>query len=426
MRFWNTLKQIFTMPDLRNRILYCIALLVIARVLAHVPLPGVDLEALRTFFGRNQIFGALDMLSGGAMQNFSIIMMGVGPYITASIIFQLLGMVVPAIDELNKEGESGRAKINHWTRLATVPLALVQAFAMIRVLQGQQVLTTLDPLQWTTILCSITAGTILLMWIGELISENGIGNGISLLIALGIVAGIPTQLRNTLSILDAGLVFKLIIFAVIAILAVAAIIMANEGTRQIPVSYARRVRGLKSYGGVDTHLPIRVNSAGVIPIIFAMSLLIFPGAIAQFLAKQATAHWVASAALAVERFLDPTKLSYGITYFLFVVLFTYFYTGVIFKPDQMAENLQKQGGFVPGIRPGKETAEYLGRIITRITLSGAVFLGVVAVLPYIVQGITKVTTLALGGTGVLIMVSVIIETIRQVQAQLSMRSYENY
>jgi preprotein translocase subunit SecY len=426
MRFWNTIKQIFTMPDLRNRILYCIALLVVARILAHVPLPGVDLQALRTFFSRNQIFGALDMLSGGAMQNFSVILMGVGPYITASIIFQLLGMVVPSIDELNKEGESGRAKINHWTRMVAVPLAIVQAYAMIRVLQSQQVLMSLNLLQWVTILVSITAGTMLLMWIGELISENGIGNGISLIIALGIVAGIPAQLRNTLSIVDFSLIIKLVFFAVIAIVAVAAIIMANEGMRQIPVSYARRVRGLKSYGGVDTHLPIRVNSAGVIPIIFAMSMLIFPGTAAQFIEKQAKAPWLINGAAAVVRFLDPTKLAYGLTYFILVILFTYFYTGVIFKPDQMAENLQKQGGFIPGIRPGVETANYLGSIINRITLAGAIFLGLVAVLPFIVQSATKITTLALGGTGVLIMVSVIIETIRQIQAQLSMRNYDNY
>ncbi len=424
MRFLNTLKQIFTMPDLRNKILYCLALLVVTRILAHVPLPGVNLEAMRAFFDRNQIFGMLNMFSGGAMQNFSIIMMGVGPYITASIIFQLLGMVVPQLDELNKEGESGRAKINHWTRLVTVPLALVQAFAMIRVLQSQQVLGTLEPLQWATILISITAGTILLMWIGELISENGIGNGVSLIIALGIIAGIPSQIRNTLAVVDVSRIISLVFFAIIAVATVALIIIANEGTRQVPVSYARRMRGLKSYGGVDTHLPIRVNSAGVIPIIFAMSLMIFPGVIAKFL-ETAKSPWLANGARTVAN-LFANNWFYGAAYFVLVILFTYFYTSVIFKPDQMAENLQKQGGFVPGIRPGRETANYLSKIITRITLTGAIFLGLVAVLPFIVQAMTKVSTLAIGGTGILIMVSVIIETIRQIQAQLSMRSYDNY
>lgn len=424
MRFWDQLKQVFSMPDLRKRILYAAILLVIARILAHVPLPGVDLEAMRNFFGRNQIFGLLNMFSGGAMENFSIIMMGVGPYITASIIFQLLTMVIPALDEINKEGESGRAKINYWTRILSIPLALIQSYAMIRILQGQQILGVLEPFQWATILISITAGTVLLMWLGELISENGIGNGVSLIIALGIVAGIPAQVRNTIAVLDASKLISLLIFILIGVGAIIAIILANEGRRQIPVSYARRVRGLKSYGGVDTYLPIRVNSAGVIPIIFAMSMMIFPGVIAKFF-ENARSEWLANSATWIAN-LFQNNWFYGAAYFLLVVLFTFFYTGVIFKPEQIAENLQKQGGFVPGIRPGRETSQYLGKIITRITLTGAIFLGLIAVLPFIVQAITKINTLVLGGTGVLIMVSVIIETMRQIQAQLAMRSYDKY
>ncbi|OGD57331.1 preprotein translocase subunit SecY [Candidatus Berkelbacteria bacterium RBG_13_40_8] len=424
MKFWNTFKQIFTLPDLRNRILYAIALLVIARILAHVPLPGVDLVALRSFFSRNQIFGLLNMFSGGSMQNFSIIMMGVGPYITSSIIMSLLKMVIPALAELDKEGESGHQKINYWTRLFTVPLALVQSYSMIRILQSQEIIGSLATMQWATILISITAGTILLMWLGELISENGIGNGVSLIISLGIIAGIPAQVRNTLVVLDTGKIIGLIIFAIVGVGVIAAIVLANEGTRQIPVSYARRIRGLRSYGGVDTHLPIRVNSAGVIPIIFAMSIMIFPGVIAEFF-QQAHSEWLANAATWVAN-LFQNNWFYGGAYFILVILFTYFYTGVIFKPDQMAENLQKQGGFIPGIRPGKETSEYLSKVISRITLTGAVFLGLIAVLPFIVQALTNINTLVLGGTGVLIMVSVIIETMRQIQAQLAMRSYDNY
>lgn len=424
MRFWNTTKQIFSMPDLRNKILFVLALLLVSRILAHIPLPGVDSEALRNFFGRNQIFGLLNMFSGGAMENFSIIMMGVGPYITSSIIFQLLTMIVPSLDELNKEGESGRAKINHWTRLLTVPLALVQGFAMINLLQQQEIITTLTNMQLVTIMISMTAGTILLMWIGELISEKKIGNGVSLLIALGIIAGVPSQIGQTVSLVNASNIISLIFFAVITVLVIAGIVMANEGMRQIPVNYARRVRGLKSYGGVDTHLPIKVNSAGVIPIIFAMSMMIFPGIAAKFF-QNARSEWLANTAHVVER-LFQNDWFYGAVYFIMVILFTYFYTGVIFKPVQMAENLQKQGGFIPGIRPGRETSEYLGRIISRITLAGAIFLGFIAVLPFVVQGITNITSIALGGTGVLIMVSVIIETIRQIQAQMVMRSYDNY
>lgn len=424
MNFLNQIKQVFSMPDLRNKILYAIGLLLIARFLAHVPLPGVDAEALRNFFGRNQIFGLLNMFSGGAMENFSIIMMGVGPYITASIIVQLLTMVIPQLDELNKEGESGRAKINYWTRILSVPMAIIQAFAMIRLLQNQQILTSLDPLQWATILISITAGTVLLMWIGELISEKGIGNGVSLIIALGIVAGIPSQIRNTFSIFDATKIVGIAAFIVIAIIVVAAIILANEGTRRIPVSYARRVRGLKSYGGVDTYLPIRVNSAGVIPIIFAMSILIFPGVAARFL-EQARSPWLSQSAAFMAN-LFQNNWFYGLVYFFLVIGFTYFYTGVIFKPNQMAENLQKQGGFVPGIRPGEETSHYLKKVISRLTLWGAFFLAVIAVLPFIVQAATGISTLAVGGTGVLIMVSVVIETMRQIQGQMVMRTYDKY
>jgi preprotein translocase subunit SecY len=364
------------------------------------------------------------MFSGGAMKNFSVIMMGVGPYITASIIFQLLGMVIPAIDEINKEGESGRAKINYWTRLLTVPLSIIQGYAMINLLKSQGIITAIEPMQYVTMIIAMTAGTLLLMWLGELISEKGIGNGVSLLIALGIVAGIPSQIANTASLVNAGNIVGLLVFAVFAVLVIAGIIMANEGMRQIPVSYARRVRGLKSYGGVDTHLPIKVNSAGVIPIIFAMSMMIFPGVIAKVF-QNARSEWLANGAQFVEK-LFANNWFYAGAYFILVILFTYFYTGVIFKPEQMAENLQKQGGFIPGIRPGRETSEYLLKIISRITLSGAIFLGVIAVMPFVVQGVTKINTIALGGTGVLIMVSVIIETIRHIQAQLVMRSYDNY
>jgi preprotein translocase subunit SecY len=424
MRIIETFQEIFTLKDLRKRILYAVVLLLIARVLAHIPLPGVDLVALNNFFRQNQIFGLFNMFSGGAMSNFSIIMMGVGPYISASIIIQLLTMVVPSLEELSKEGESGQSKINYWTRIITIPLAIVQAYAMIRLLQSQSVLGTLEPIQWATMIISITAGTILLMWIGELISENGIGNGVSLIITLGIIAGLPGEIRNTAQILDTGMIISLIAFLIIFIGVIVLIVITNEGVRQIPVSYARRVRGLKSYGGVDTHLPIRVNAAGVIPIIFAMSILIFPGVIAKFLSS-AKSEWLASSATAIANFFQ-NNLYQGIIYFVLVVFFTYFYTGVVLKPTQMAENLQKQGGFIPGIRPGKETSDFLGKVIIHITLTGAIFLGVIAVLPYIVQAATHITTLVIGGTGVLIMVSVIIDTMRQIQAQLAMRTYEKY
>ncbi|KKQ74622.1 MAG: Protein translocase subunit SecY [Berkelbacteria bacterium GW2011_GWB1_38_5] len=424
MRIWQTINQVFTLPDLRKKILYTISLMVITRVLAHIPLPGVDIEALRTFFSRNQIFGLLNMFSGGSMENFSIIMMGVGPYITATIIVQLLTMVIPSLEELRKEGESGQKKINYWTRIITVPLALIQSFSMLTLLKSQGILFSWTPLQLAVMLLSITAGTILLMWIGELISENGIGNGISLIIALGIIASVPAQVRNTLAVMDTTKIISLALFGLIAIAVVILIIIVNEGRRQIPVSYARRIRGMKSYGGVDSYLPIRVNTAGVIPIIFAMSIMIFPGVAAKVL-TQARSEWLASASTWVANLFN-NNLFYGIFYFILVILFTFFYTGIVLKPNQISENLQKQGGFIPGVRPGGETSSYLARIISRINLTGALFLGVIAVLPFIIQAITKINTLVIGGTGILIMVSVIIETMRQIQAQLLMRSYENY
>jgi len=424
MRFAETLKQIWTLKDLKKRILYAVVLLVIVRILAHIPLPGVDLEELRNFFGRNQIFGLLNMFSGGSMQNFSVIMMGVGPYISASIIFQLLGMVIPSLEEIQKEGESGQQKINYWTRLLTVPLAIIESFGMLSLLKSQGIISSWSPFELMLMIASITAGTILVMWIGELISENGIGNGVSLIITLGIIAGLPGQVRNTLAVLDTSKIISLLIYGVIAIGVIVLIVLVNEGQRQIPVSYARRIRGLKAYGGVNTHLPIRVNTAGVIPIIFAMSIMLFPGVASKYL-MQAKSLWLANAATFTSN-LFTNNWFYGALYFLLVIGFTFFYTGIVLKPQQIAENLQKQGGFIPGVRPGTETQSYLARIISRINLTGALFLGVIAVLPFIVQAATGISTLVVGGTGVLIMVSVIIETMRQIQAQLVMRQYEAY
>ncbi len=433
--------QIWKLKDLRNKILYTVLLLVIFRILAHVPMPGVNLDELRQFFSKNQIFGLLNLFSGGAMRNFSLVMMGVGPYITSSIIFQLLQMIVPQLEALSKEGEYGKKKINYYTRIATVPLAIMQSYAMVFLLKSQGVIGQWSIMTLVTTLIALTAGTVLLMWLGELISENGIGNGISLIITLGILGGLPAGLRNTLAILnpgsvenpaalldpsqwDAGGLIKIIIFLVLAVLVIAAIVFVNEGERQIPVTYARRVRGMRSYGGVDTFLPLKVLMAGVIPIIFAMSMMIFPGVIGKFfeLAKSA---WLSSAAKFVVN-LFQNNTFYSAAYFVLVILFTYFYTSVVFHPDKVSENLQKQGGFIPGVRPGQETAHYLKLILNRITLIGAVFLGLIAILPFIVQSITNISTLALGGTGLLIIVSVLLETTRQIKAQLVMRTYDQY
>lgn len=424
MRFLETLGQIWSAKDLRKRIILTAALLLVFRIFAHIPLPGVDISGLRAFFEGNQIFGLLDVFSGGAIGRFSLAMLGVGPYITATIVFQLLGMVIPSLEALQKEGEWGRQKLNQYTRILTFPLALLEAFGLLRLLQSQGVIPAVSPGLIFTTLIAAAAGSIFLMWLGEIITESGIGNGISMIIALGIVAGMPGQIQNTIKLVTSAQTLGLIGFMVVFILAVAFIIWMTEAERQVPVSYARRVRAGKVLGGVQSYLPLRVNSAGVIPIIFASSMLIFPGVVSQFF-RAARSPWLSEAATKVANFFNDTTY-YGILYFIMVILFTFFYTFVVFKPEQIAENLQKQAAFVPGVRPGKETAGFLYTTLSRITLTGAIFLAIVAVLPFVVQATTGITTLAIGGTGILIIISVVIETMRQIRAQMATLSYEGY
>lgn len=394
-------------------------------------MPGVDVGALQQFLSGNQLFGLFNLFSGGSMQNFSIALMGVAPYITASIIIQLLTMVVPSFEELSKEGEWGQKTLNQYTRFLTVPLAIFQAYGMLAILRSQGVVERIVLGDLVLLLVSATAGTLVLMWIGELISEMGVGNGISLIITLGIVGAIPQSVQNTYLVLfgggivDWGKVGLVATVGAAALLVLGLIVLMTEAERRIPVVYARRVRGPKSFGAVETHLPLRVVAAGVIPIIFALSVLLVPGVITQFFTR-ARSEWLANAAAAVNRFLQPDVVGYSALYFFLVVAFTYFYTSIVFRPDQMAENLQKRGGFIPGIRPGSETILQLNGIITRINLTGGLFLGLVAILPSIVQGITHINTIILGGTGLLIVVAVIIETMRQIQAQLLTHTYEQY
>lgn len=422
----NTLRAIWKLKELRRAILYVIAMLVLFRAAAHIPIPGVNSENLKRLFASNQLLGLLNLFSGGGLEQFSIVSLGVAPYITSSIIFQLLAMIIPQLEALQKEGEMGMRRINQYTRLATVPLAALQSFGFLRLLSAssQPILGHLTLTSTLFIVFVMTVGTTFLMWIGELVSEKHVGNGISLLIFAGIISNVPRQLQQLFVTFDQTQLFTLIGFVAIAIITVAGVVFITEAQRNIPVSYARQVRGNRLYGGVNTHLPLRVTQAGVIPIIFAVSILLFPPTIAQFFLGNSQKLIRAVAQGLVNVFQN--QLLYGILYFVLVVAFTYFYTAVIFQPDKIAENLQKQGGFIPGIRPGRPTAGHLTYIVNRVILAGALFLGAIAVLPLVVQSSTHISAFRVGGTSLLIVVSVIIETMKQIQAQLVMREYEGF
>jgi len=414
----------FKIADLRRKILITVGLVIIFRIVAHIPVSGVDLEGLQQLFASNQFLGLLDIFSGGTLANFSIISLGLNPYINASIIFQLLTMVVPSLEALSKEGETGRQMINQYTRYLTVPLATLQAIGMFVLLKNQGIITQISLLQIASIIVGMTAGTIFLMWIGELITEYGIGNGISLLIFAGIVSRVPIVLTQTATVVDQTQIISILIFIVLSILLVAGVVFINEGRRQIAVQYARRVIGTKAgTNGTQTYLPLRVNQAGVIPIIFAVSLVLVPSFAGSFLAGQANPQLASLGKLLTANF-NPGSLIYNMVYFMLVVGFTFFYTAVIFNPKKVSEEIKKYGGFIPGIRPGTQTAAFLNYIMVRITLAGALFLGAIAVLPSLASSITGIQTLVLGGTGLLIVVSVILDTAKQFESKLIERSYE--
>lgn len=420
--------QIFKVKELRSKIVFVFAMLVIFRLAASVPIPGIDSQSLADFFSRNELFGLLNFFTGGGMANMSIVMLGLGPYITATIIMQLLTMIFPQLEALYKEeGEVGRQKFNQYSRMLTVPLAILQSYGMLVLLGQQGILGELSLFQIITAIIVISGGAVFLMWLGELISEKGIGNGVSLLIFAGIVSQVPSSIQAMAGNYTPDKLPSYVMFFVLAIVIIVGVVLVNEGRRNIPVSYAKRVRGNKMYGGVSTYLPLNVNPAGVIPIIFALSIMLFPGMVANWFASTGTG-WLSSVANFISSYLTPGTWFYGITYFILVVLFTYFYTAVTFDPKSIAHNLQKMGGFVPGIRPGKPTADFLYYILNRVLLFGAIFLGSIAVLPSIVQGVTGIQSFSfiIGGTALLIVVSVVLETMRQIESQLVMRDYEGF
>lgn len=424
------LLDIWRSPDLRRKILFTFAIIVIFRILAFIPMPGVDPGALRAIFSGSQsleqILRLLDLFSGGTLLNFSIVALGLNPFINASIIMQLLGIVIPKFEELQKEGEYGRQKITQYTRYLTVPLSLIQAYGILILIRrnAPEFLGDLSPLALLTIILTMAAGTLLLMWLGELITEQGVGNGISILIFAGIIARLPVNFGQTAQIFNPQNISNIVLILILGLVVIAVAVLINEGQRRVLVQYARRVRGNRLYGGQSTHLPIRVNQAGVIPIIFAVSVILLPGMLGEFFSTAST-QIIANTAVVVRDFFANTYY-YSATYFLLVLAFAYFYTAVTFNPTKVADDIKKYGGFIPGIRPGRATADYLGHILNRITLVGGIFLGAIAILPFIATDITGITTIALGGTSLLIVVSVVIETTKQLESQLIMRSYEGF
>lgn len=421
-KVFDKIKMVFTDKSLRNRVLFVLGALILFRFLSIIPIPGIDSFKLQNFISNSQFLGVLNLFSGGGLSTLSIMMLGVGPYITASIIMQLLTIMSPRLKAMYQEdGEIGKKKFAQFSRIITVPLAIIQGFGLLLLLKKQGILVDLTTFDMITSLSVIVAGSMLIMWIGELISEFGIGNGMSLIIFAGIVANIPKEIAQFLFTFNVADLPLYILFLVVGILIVAGVVVVTEAERPIPVTYAKQVRGDHVAGGTQTYLPLRVNQAGVIPIIFALSILMFPQLIGSALAGMEN-NILKSISDGLLWFVANTWV-YSIFYFLFVFLFTYFYTAVTFDPNQLAENLQKNGAFVPGIRPGTATREYIEKILTRITTIGAIFLGVIAVLPLIMKALTDIAAFAIGGTALLIVVSVVLDLIKKIEAQLSMREY---
>ena len=419
--FFHKLKVIVTEPAIRNRVLFVFFALAIFRALAAVPIPGVDQMILEQFFANNQFLGLLNIFSGG-LANLSIVMLGVGPFITASIIMQLMTVMSPALKSMySEEGEAGRARFTQYSRMLTVPLALLQGFGFLTLLESQGVVSQPTTFDFIVNVILISAGSILLMWIGELATEYGVGNGVSIIIFAGIVASLPTTISQLAFSYNPAQLPLYLGFVFVALFIIYAVVYMTEAERPVPVTYAKQSRGGKTYGGSTSYLPLRLNQAGVIPIIFALSILLFPQMVLNVLSAF-NLTWVPQATEIVNQFM-ANQVAYGVTYFILVFLFTYFYTAVTFDPDAMAKNLQRNGAFIPGIRPGNHTSEYLGNVVTRLTLVGAIFLGLVAVLPVGMQILTGIAALAIGGTAVLIVVTVVLDLIRRLDAQVSLREY---
>ena len=424
--WYDKIIQIFKIKDLRNKILFVLGIFAVFRLMANIPIPGINPENIKSFFEQFQVLGLMNIFTGGALERLSIVMLGLGPYITSTIILQLLTMIFPRLEEMyREEGEAGKKKFEQYGRILTVPLALMQSFAMIALFSRQGLIGEMTLFTRISAMVTVSAGSLLLMWLGELISEKGIGNGVSLLIFAGIIADFPSNFGQLIFNFDPEMLFSYLVFFVMALIIITGVILVNEARRNISVSYAKRIRGRLVYGGSSTYLPLSVNPAGVIPIIFALSILTFPTMIANFLSgSEGSAGRIAQS---VGNFFN-NPWNHGIFYFVLIVLFTYFYTLITFEPKSIAENLKKMGGFVPGIGPGESTAKFLEFVLNRILPIGALFLGLIALMPSIIQAVTQITIFSflIGGTSIMIIVSVVLETMKQIQAQLEMREYDTF
>lgn len=418
------LRALFKIKDLRNRLIFTAFIIAVFRLVAHIPTPGIDLAALKGLFGSSAFLSLLDVFSGGTLTNFSVMALGLNPYINASIVIQMLGMVVPKLEELQKEGDYGRQKINQYTRLLTIPLCFLQGIALIMLMRGQGLTTTSDPLQLATIVFTLAAGTSLLVWLGEQLNEYGLGNGISLIIFVGIVSRLPVTAMQTFATIDQSQIFVYLIFLAFAVAAIYAIIRTGEAVREVPIQSARR--GASNFvQSVSNHLPLKLNQAGVIPIIFAVSFMMIPGLLSRVLSGVSNPQ-ISAVARFMSTALAPESIAYNVLYFVLVVAFCYFYTAVVFNPEKIAKDLRSSGSFIPGVRPGSNTVDYLNFVLNRITLVGASFLGLVAIFPSIISGITGITSIAIGGTGILIVVSVVLEILKTINSQLYMYSYDKF
>jgi preprotein translocase subunit SecY len=418
-------KLLFRDETLRRKVIFTFALFLFFRIFAFLPVSVINLQKLRVLFEQSQFLSLLDIFSGGTLVNFSIMALGLNPYINASIILQLLAVIFPQLEQLSKEGEYGRFKMNQYTRFLTVPLTIVQAIGIFVLLRNQKIIGQIAPLEFFSFIFTLVAGTFILVWFGELISEFGMGNGISLIIFAGIVGRLPVTLGQTLTTFNQEMVFSLILFLVVAVGVVASVVFINEAVRRIPVYYAKRIKGNKVYQGATNYLPLKLNQAGVVPIIFAVSFVLFPQLLGNFLqyAKQPI---IASIARFLVTTFTPSGIVYNVLYFLLVIGFTFFYTIIVFNPQKIAEEIQKQGGFIPGIRPGTATKQYLEQVLYKITSVGALFLGFIAVMPTVLSALTGISGLVIGGTSILIVVSVVLETFKMIEAQLVMKSYDKF